>query len=63
MIAAGVMVVWLLATVGGFDRCARFGLKNDSARAVATGAFDKFHVAYHGTKVETVLGTVRCVVC
>ena len=59
--AAGVMVVWLLVTVGWLNRCARFGLKNDSARAVATGAFGKFHVAYHGTKVETVLGTMRCV--
>jgi hypothetical protein len=41
-----------------FCRCARFGLPNDATRATLTGAFDNFHVAYHGTKIASLLGAL-----
>lgn len=40
-------------------RCARFGLRNDVARATALDAFKKYHVAYHGTKVSSLLGVMN----
>jgi hypothetical protein len=47
---------WLCVASCPVGSCARFGLRNDATRASAIGAFDKFHVAYHGTKVSSLLG-------
>ncbi len=36
--------------------CARVGVTSDRPRALAAGAFDTFHYAYHGTKVGVCMG-------
>lgn len=38
---------------------ARAGLRVGGTQAKAVGAFDKWHVAYHGTKVDSVCGIMR----
>ena len=35
---------------------ARVGLASDAPRARAVGAFDSFHIGYHGTRVRSLLG-------